>query len=188
MTSSGSNPLSHATQFGFPFLLAVGYSFHAAVGNAYSLRDFSSSAWLMTGHVFVSAIPYLISLPCYVSLMLLYSMSRLHDLSWGTRDTSAGDEMKQRQKGIERVSADFSRDILLYNGFVIAGSFCLDLIFGPASTALILAVVSVGIVLPSMIHVFGSMIHLTVQLTGIWRTILGCMLVWIGVVAWMQTL
>ena len=168
-------PLAVAViQFGCPLLLAIGYGFHAAVGNANSLRDFAESMWLMTGHVFVSAIPYLISLPCYVSLMHLYSTSRLHDLSWGTRDTSIGDELAARQKAIDGVAADFARDVLLYNGFMLAVGFILDLLFGPLSTALTLAMVSVAVVLPSMIHVFGSMIHLVMQFTTIWRTVLGC--------------
>ncbi|GMI14360.1 hypothetical protein TrLO_g14246 [Triparma laevis f. longispina] len=143
-------PLTLAViQFGFPLLLAIGYGFLAAIGNADSVRSLLANMWLSFGHVFGSVIPYLVSLPCYVSLMHLYSTSRLHDLSWGTRDTSIGEELTARKKAIESVAADFSRDVLLYNGFVLAFGFSLDLLFGPQSTAIILAIGAVAVVLPS---------------------------------------
>ena len=122
--------------------------------------------------MFGSVVPYLASLPCYVSLMHLYSTSRLHDLSWGTRDTSAGMELAERQHAIESVAADFSRDVLLYNGFVLTFGFSLDLLFGPQSTAIILAVVAAAVVLPSLIHVVGSGVHLIMHLAEFWRTML----------------
>lgn len=166
-------PLTVAVvQFGFPLLLAIGYGFLAAIGNADSARSLLANLWLSFGHVFGSVFPYLASLPCYVSLMHLYSTSRLHDLSWGTRYTSAGKEMAERQQAIESVAADFSRDVLLYNGFVLAFGFSLDLLFGPQSTAIILATVATAVVLPSLIHVIGSGVHLIMHLAEFWRTML----------------
>jgi hypothetical protein len=96
--------------------------------------------------------------------MHLYSTARLHDLSWGTRDTSQGEDLAARQSKISQVSADFSRDVLLYNGFVLAAGFSLDLLFGPKSTALILAGVALVVVVPSMAHVAGSLVHLIMHM------------------------
>ncbi|GMH96613.1 hypothetical protein TrVE_jg8157 [Triparma verrucosa] len=163
-------------QFGCPLLLAIGYGFLAAIGNANSVRSLVANMWLSFGHVFGAVVPYVVSLPCYVSLMHLYSTSRLHDLSWGTRDTSIGEELAARQEAIESVASDFSRDVLLYNGFVLTFGFSLDLLFGPQSTAIILSIGAVAVVLPSLIHVVGSSIHLVIHLAGFWRTML-CSLV-----------
>jgi hypothetical protein len=44
-------------QFAFPLLLATGYGFLAAVGNAYSFRSLLANLALSFGHVFVSAAP-----------------------------------------------------------------------------------------------------------------------------------
>ena len=158
-------------------LLAIGYGFLAAIGNANSVRSLVANMWLSFGHVFGAVVPYVVSLPCYVSLMHLYSTSRLHDLSWGTRDTSIGEELAARQEAIESVASDFSRDVLLYNGFVLTFGFSLDLLFGPQSTAIILSIGAVAVVLPSLIHVVGSSIHLVIHLAGFWRTILCSMVV-----------
>ncbi|GMH89569.1 hypothetical protein TrVE_jg6214 [Triparma verrucosa] len=159
-------------QFGGPFMLATAYSFLAAVGNATSVRSLAAGMWLGICHVFGSVVPYIISLPCYVILMHLYSTSRLHDLSWGTRDTSAGEDLAARQGAVESVSADFSRDVLLYNGFVLGFGFTLDLLFGETSTAIILSIVAIFVVLPGLIHVVGSTIHLIFHLATVSRLLL----------------
>ena len=159
-------------QFGCPLILASWYSYLAAIGNSNSVRSLVTNMWISFGHVFGSAVPYFISLPCYVSLMHLYSTSRFHDLSWGTRDTSIGEEMAARQEGIKSVSSDFSRDVLLYNGFILSFGFMLDLLFGPTSTAIILFCGACAVVLPSLIHVVGSSIHLAMHMAGFWRAAL----------------
>ena len=160
-----------AIQFVCPFLLAIGYGLLAAIGNADSVESLVGGVWLSFGHVCGSVVPYFASLPCYVSLMHLYSVSRLHDLSWGTRDTSSGEDVAARQEAIDTVSYDYSRDVLLYNGFVFAFGFLLDLLFGPLPTAIILSIIIVVVVSPMLIHVIGSFIHFAIHFSGFKRTI-----------------
>jgi len=59
-----------------------------------------------------------------------YATARLHDLSWGTRDTSSGEALASRQEAVENVAMSIRRDVLLYNGLLLILTFCLDLIFG----------------------------------------------------------
>ena len=160
-----------AIQFVCPFLLAIGYGLMAAIGNADSVESLVGGVWLSFGHICGSVVPYFASIPCYVSLMHLYSISRLHDLSWGTRDTSSGEDVAARQEAIDTVSSDFSRDVLLYNGLALASGFLLDLMFGPLANAIILSIVIVVVVSPMLIHVIGSFVHFAIHFFGFKRTI-----------------
>ena len=52
------------------------------------------------------------------------------------------------------------RDVLLYNGLAMLISIALDLIVGAKSVTYVLAGISVIVIVPSLIHVLGSTIHL----------------------------
>ena len=160
-----------ALQFGAPLCLAVCYALTAALGNSSSVRDLVSHAWILVGHVFCSFGPYVLALPCYVGLMHLYAMARLHDLSWGTRDTSCGDELASRARSVEAVAASYRRDVLLYNGLLLIATFCLDLVFGETGVMVILAAICVAVTVPALVHVIGSLAHLARHICSRWRFI-----------------
>ena len=84
-----------------PLFLALAYAVLAALGNFSGMKNLVSHVSILIGHVLLSFPPYALSIPCYVGLMHLYATARLHDLSWGTRETSSGEALSSRKEAVE---------------------------------------------------------------------------------------
>ncbi|KAL7415762.1 glycosyltransferase family 2 protein [Mrakia frigida] len=63
-----------------------------SLGATYGLYLVSSLMYLEPFHMFTSFIQYLLLLPSFVNILMIYSMCNLHDVSWGTKgSTTTGD-------------------------------------------------------------------------------------------------
>lgn len=63
-----------------------------SLGATYGLYLVSSLLYFEPWHMFTSFIQYLLLLPSFVNILLIYSFCNLHDVSWGTKgSTTTGD-------------------------------------------------------------------------------------------------
>jgi len=65
----------------------------------YGLYLISSILFLDPWHMLTSFIQYLLLLPSYVNILLIYAFCNLHDVSWGTKgDNGASKDLGQAKK------------------------------------------------------------------------------------------
>ena len=87
----------------------------------YGLYLISSILYFDPWHMLTSFVQYLLLLPSYVNILLIYAFCNLHDVSWGTKgDNGASKDLgaakKVEKDGKEMVSLVFHTDTKLRGG------------------------------------------------------------------------
>ncbi|KAJ3068560.1 Chitin synthase, class 2, partial [Quaeritorhiza haematococci] len=102
-----------------------------SLGSTYGLYLISSIIHLDPWHCFTSMLQYMLLLPAYVNILMIYAFSNLHDVSWGTKGdnqaSTGGDavvakktadgaqvvqvEMPQEAKDVDAAWLAFSRQL-----------------------------------------------------------------------------
>ncbi|TPX72193.1 chitin synthase [Spizellomyces sp. 'palustris'] len=62
-----------------------------SLGSTYGLYFFASLAHFDPWHVFTCMLQYLLLLPTYINIFMIYAFCNLHDVSWGTKGDNAPD-------------------------------------------------------------------------------------------------
>lgn len=102
--------------------IAISIAVVVALANiqaTYGLYLISSILFLDPWHMLTSFIQYLLLLPSYVNILLIYAFCNLHDVSWGTKgDNGASKDLGQAKK-VEKDGKEMVRFILINLAIVL---------------------------------------------------------------------
>ncbi|TPX47919.1 chitin synthase [Synchytrium endobioticum] len=93
-----------------------------AVASTYGMYLVSSLIFLDFWHMITSCLPYMLLLPTYVNLFMVYSLCNIHDVSWGTKGDNVqktnvepikhDNVIREKREELEVVIPDDDRDNL----------------------------------------------------------------------------